>query len=88
VKAHAEITGLLIRLYDDDDSPLVGGYSFCVHVQGDEGVATLKGMVAQGFTKSCQVAIWDCLRSYGFRTVRWSRRSNDGQKIRKYERRL
>ncbi len=60
------------------NAPAGAPYSLAFTVVGDDGVATLKGFVGQVDTATRRV-IFDALRQAGFRAVRWTRRSADGE---------
>lgn len=71
-KAHLEITSGVLRVFN---SGTYGDpFDYACTVAGDEGVATIKGLKADGgFTTGHRKAIFAVLREAGFREVVWHR---------------
>ena len=85
MRAHAEITGLALRLYLNADAQDRDPPNFFVSVVGHEGLAIIKGLVtADG--KPLPTGMWAAvrreLRRLGFVEVLWTRYDDQGVKLR------
>ena len=65
----------VIRVYSADALP-PAGYVLSVVVQGDEGSAQIKGLVAADLLPGHCAAMLRCLRDAGYHTVWWVRRDS------------
>lgn len=87
MKASLEITGGVIRVFVRDDAAHGDPFVFMLAVVGDEGTATLKGLVAldRPLPPGIIPAVRAELRRHGFRRVRWTRRDAAGCTLREFE---
>lgn len=72
MKAHLEITGGIIRIFQDGVD-FGAPYDRAIVLIGDMGVATLKGLHTKGLTTDDARAVRECLLSAGFHEVVWER---------------
>lgn len=80
MEADFETTGGLLRLFEDGKSYPDDDYLFCMTIVGDEGVATIKGLVAEGLPASAYIPVGRVLRRAGFEQMRWVRHKPGGRR--------
>ena len=77
--AKSEITGTIIRVYEDGADP-AGPYVAAIFVVGNVKVATLKGLRTASMNKAMWLAIAEELLRLGFHEAAWERHK-DGKII-------
>ena len=76
-QAHLEVTSGVVRVFRDG-CEWGDPFTFAVAIVGDERVATLKALRADGVKPEDFAAIAECLLDAGFSEIRWSRHRSDG----------
>lgn len=80
MRAIAEITGAVLRVYEDDDAVFGMPFAWSCTVVGHEGLAILKGVSAAP-TPSIAVALRKELRQRGFSAMTWTRYDAEGRRL-------
>jgi hypothetical protein len=78
--ASFETTVGVIRVYE---APPPASFLLSMLVVADQGVASVRGLSAQGLLPSQCAAVRDRLRAEGFHTVEWTRRNAKTGRLRK-----
>ncbi len=84
MKCHLEITGAILRIFNEDDAKFGDPFDMVLFVVADEGVATLKGFKGDALAiLKYREVIRQCLAEHGFTEVNWTRHTNGETQKRK-----
>lgn len=78
-EARAEITGFILRIYDNPTVPYGDPFDLIISAIADEGHVTLKGILSTpdaGVTYAHYRAVCAELKHLGFKSVMWRRYEN------------